>query len=59
MNQIRCDCKGCNDRNVTPLYNCHDHCAKYKEFQALCEKARRNEMAQRSLAFVPVKGECA
>lgn len=59
MNQIRCDCKGCADRNVTPLYNCHDHCPKYEAFRALCEKARRNEMTQRSLAFVPVKGECA
>lgn len=59
MNQIRCDCKNCHERNVSLTYNCHDHCPKYKAFQALCEKARRNEIRQRSLAFVPAKGECA
>lgn len=59
MNRIKCDCKNCDERNVSLTYNCHDHCPKYKAFRALCEKARRNEIRQRSLAFVPVKGECA
>ncbi len=58
MNQIYCECKVCTERKVTLTYNCHDHCPKYKAFQALCEKARRNEITQRSLSFIPVKGEC-
>ena len=59
MNQITCECKGCPERNVTLTHNCHDHCPKYKAFQALCEKARTKEKVQKSLSFVPVRGECA
>lgn len=59
MNQIYCECKVCTERNVTLTYNCHDHCPKYKAFQAMCERARMKERTQRSLSFVPVKGGCA
>ena len=51
MSQIYCECKVCTERKVTLTYNCHDHCPKYKAFQALCEKAREN--AQRCRAYIP------
>lgn len=33
-------CYKCKDRRVEAGYNCHDHCERYKEFQARCKAAR-------------------
>lgn len=43
-------CKGCDKRNVTESYNCHDHCEEYAEFKAF-SAARSEDNLRRSSAW--------
>ena len=48
MNNIKCPCYGCNERNTV----CHDDCKKYIDWKINHEAERERESKERALKWL-------